>query len=191
MVAAALLAGCAPAEPDQTTPAGTAAKLVKSEFELYADGYVSCAVGDEDQIRALRAYVDYLLAAQSFRTLLELQRGQDGWDAFAPGAAGVVWQPPDRRDQLDQLNVDVQGDAATAAFPDGLTLHMVRREGLWVVKADDLLPSDRTAHAAARMYTRLAEMLRAKAKKMAREEYSPKALGREVGDEAHRIKRTR
>lgn len=192
VAAAAILVGCGRSEPDQSSPAGAMEKFALAELGITPEPYLACVTGEEDQIRAVTAMFDYRTAARAFRQTLEWTRGQDGWEAFAPGAEAVDWNPSDLYERIDRLQIDVQGDAATASLPDGgRTYPLVRKDGRWYVQAAGLLPTDRTAHASARMYTRLSEMLRIKSKKIAREEYPPKDLGKEVGDEAYRIKKAR
>jgi hypothetical protein len=146
-------------------------------------GFLECLIGTADEMAASRAFVDFLAASQEFKRAMVAAYGLRGWAEFQdPDGARLETEIHHDPNALAAMRCEVAGDTAVCVLPDDAQrLHLVRRQGRWYVRARDVVHTEDSPAESARLWRRLAEVVRRTKARIGRRGVTAESLDQEMG----------
>ena len=142
----AWLAGCGGGEPPRPTPvappAETLAALAKATRSGDADAFLACFHATGEQTDMLKTLMNVNQAAYELREAVVAAHGEDAWAKLTDWMAHRALATFQADDPKWLAAADLRHDARSASFSvDGLArrVRMLREDGAWKIRADDLL----------------------------------------------------
>jgi hypothetical protein len=181
LTAAVFPLGCG-SDTDQSSPESTVRSFFDAMMEGDTDAVGACITGDEKVKRAVMGMAEYMAAMQDFRDAVIAEWGEEGWSHFTE-SGGAKLSIEDERDKIDRMETRVEGDRAYCALPgESDELVLVRKDGKWYVDAGQLASGfTGAASQSTELFSRMADMLREKQKRIGEEGITAESLDEELG----------
>ena len=146
--------------PAADTPQQALLNLQQSLVEGDTEAFVNCFETTDDGRRLLGALFDVILAFRELGAAVVEAFGEEAAGAFAEMNSDPFGEIADA--SLDDLTLEVTGNTATCAAPDGdgEPLELIQVNGVWRIQVPDLPPTDEEFESALLMMEGMAGVVR-------------------------------
>ena len=181
-----LVAGCSKKAGSQATPKDAVEKFVDGLLQFDKAKVTAVVTGNKQQLKAVSAFMDYLIAVRDFKKAITEAYGASGWAHFEnEGGAKLSLNLAVSKDRLDSAEIKTNGNKATCTIPgEARAMNLLRKDGVWYVDAAAALDAGGVdLDKFIRMWTAMTELIRKKHGKIGQPGVTAQSLDMELGNE--------
>ena len=183
-----LIAGCGGGDVP-TGPAATPKEAVTNLAKGLANGteaqFIACFDATEQEAKFLKSTFAMMRATKEFNDAAVAAYGEEDAKKLSGGDMSKSPFPTKDFDKwAETLTINVDGDKASVTAPDQpKPLKLVRKNGAWLVKTEDMPPTSEKTEAALKMMGAMADVFTKMKARIGQEGVTAESLKKEMGAE--------
>ena len=181
-----LIAGCG--GPGDSGPAATPKEAMANMAKGLADGneaqFIACFDATEQEAKFLKSTFAIMKATTEFNAAAVAAYGEEEAKKLSGDMSKSPFPTKDIDKWVETLTINVDGDKASVTAPDQpKPLKLVRKNGAWLVKTEDMPPTSEKTEAALKMMGAMADVFTKMKARIGQEGVTAESLKEEMGAE--------
>jgi len=186
VVISLIVSGCSKKQDSAATPKEAVSKLFEGMLEFDKAKFTGSLTGTKTEMKAASVFIDYMISLRDFKQAVIDKYGTSGWAHFEnQGGAKLSLEMTDKRDKLDSMKVEIDGDKAVCTMPgEAKAVNLLRKNGVWYVNASDVVTTGGVGlEKFIGTWTKMTEIIKAQQQRIGKPGVTAQSLDIELGNE--------